>query len=528
MPLPGPKSCCWADGVSINRNKRWLILDIRQAKQEIANTLRAYHRRDEQGNWLFPRLRQRPILLMGPPGIGKTAIMAQIAEEANVGLVAYSMTHHTRQSAVGLPRIETRQYTGGEAVPVTEYTLSEIVASVYDCMERTGKREGILFIDEINCVSETLVPTMLQFLQNKTFGNHPVPEGWMIVAAGNPPGYNRSVREFDIVTLDRLRRIDVEPQVEVWMDYAREQNVHGAILSWLTIHPEEFYRVELGDEETAFVTARGWEDLSALVQAYEALDVPVTEDVIRQYLQHEAAARRFAAYYRLYRQYDMDYDPSGILAGTTDVEARISMASQAGMEERYTVVNLLGAALDPALSRYAREDEAIVALHDGLVGLKSYLNHGSLDAFLEERRQALTVRETTGVYSAAQRRREDALLRRMEEYRLVIRREHIAEEAIFDRVRQLFQLEVERRRTMVEDIQGQLQRGFAFLERAFGDGGEVLMFVSALAHSEAAMCFIRSHGCEPFLKHSAKLLYKEQEAELQERCRAALQKGETT
>ena len=119
-------------------------------------------------------------------------------------------------------------------------------------------------------------------------------------------------------------------------------------------------------------------------------------------------------------------------------------------------------------------------------------------------------------------------MRRMEEYRLVIRREHIAEEAIFDRVRQLFQLEVERRRTMVEDIQGQLQRGFVFLERAFGDGVEVLMFVSALAHSEAAMCFIRSHGCQAFLKHSAKLLYKEQEAELQERCRAALQKGETT
>ena len=139
-------------------------MDIRQAKFEIANTLRAYHRRDENGNWLFPRLRQRPILLMGPPGIGKTAIVSQIAQELDVGLVSYSMTHHTRQSAVGLPRIETRQY-GERELSVTEYTLSEIVASVYDCMERTGKREGILFLDEINCVSETLAPSMLQFLQ---------------------------------------------------------------------------------------------------------------------------------------------------------------------------------------------------------------------------------------------------------------------------------------------------------------------------------------------------------------------------
>ncbi len=82
--------------------------------------------------------------------------------------------------------------------------MSEIVASIYEKMEATGLKEGILFIDEINCVSETLAPTMLQFLQGKTFGNHQIPEGWVIVTAGNPPEYNQSVREFDIVTLDRV------------------------------------------------------------------------------------------------------------------------------------------------------------------------------------------------------------------------------------------------------------------------------------------------------------------------------------
>ena len=88
--------------------------------------------------------------------------------------------------------------------------MSEIVASVYDKIQETGIPEGILFIDEINCVSETLAPAMLQFLQCKTFGNHQIPEGFIIVAAGNPPEYNKSVREFDIATLDRIRRIQVE------------------------------------------------------------------------------------------------------------------------------------------------------------------------------------------------------------------------------------------------------------------------------------------------------------------------------
>ena len=254
-------------------------MNIREAKQEIVHTLRAYHARDGAGRYVFPAVRQRPILLMGPPGIGKTAIMEQIAAEENVGLVAYTMTHHTRQSAIGLPRIRQRSYLGGEPVSVTEYTLSEIIASVYECMERTGRREGILFIDEINCVSETLAPTMLQFLQNKTFGNHRVPEGWMIVAAGNPQAYNRSAREFDVATLDRVRQIDVEADLGAWMDYARGRRVHGAVLAYLALREDQFYRVERTPEGPRFVTARGWEDLSALLRGYEALGVPVTEVV---------------------------------------------------------------------------------------------------------------------------------------------------------------------------------------------------------------------------------------------------------
>ena len=98
----------------------------------------------------------------------------------------------------------------GKAYSVTEYTMSEIIASVYKKIEETGLSEGILFIDEINCVSETLAPAMLQFLQYKTFGNHEVPKGWVIVAAGNPPEYNKSVREFDVVTMDRVKKIEVE------------------------------------------------------------------------------------------------------------------------------------------------------------------------------------------------------------------------------------------------------------------------------------------------------------------------------
>ena len=63
-------------------------MNIKQAKQEITNTLKAYLAKDQLGNYLIPTVRQRPVLLMGPPGVGKTQIMEQIAAETGVGLVA--------------------------------------------------------------------------------------------------------------------------------------------------------------------------------------------------------------------------------------------------------------------------------------------------------------------------------------------------------------------------------------------------------------------------------------------------------
>ncbi len=207
-------------------------MNIRQAKDYIKDSVRLYLKKDEFGEYRIPIVRQRPIFLLGAPGIGKTAIMEQIASELGIALVSYSMTHHTRQSALGLPYIVNKEYEG-ENFQVSEYTMSEIIASVYETMEGSGIKEGILFLDEINCVSETLAPSMLQFLQYKTFGRHKVPEGWIIVTAGNPPEYNKSVREFDVVTMDRLKVLEVEADYDAWKVYAREAGIHGDVVSLL-------------------------------------------------------------------------------------------------------------------------------------------------------------------------------------------------------------------------------------------------------------------------------------------------------
>ena len=291
-------------------------MNIVRAKEYVLNTVRAYLAQDDDGVPLIePRL-QRPLFLVGPPGIGKTAIMEQVAGELGIGLVAYSMTHHTRQSALGLPVIEHHEYRGFE-YDASEYTMSEIIATVYECMRETGVERGILFLDEINCVSETLYPSMLQFLQFKTFGKHAVPPGWVIACAGNPPECNRSVHEFDVVTLDRVRRIEVEPDIDAWKGYALNTGVHPAVTTFLETERDCFYRIESTPGGKRFVTARGWDDLSRMMIASERLDMPIDQELVEQFVQDDDIAECFSLYYDLFRKYRSDYQVPAILKWIT-------------------------------------------------------------------------------------------------------------------------------------------------------------------------------------------------------------------
>lgn len=291
-------------------------MNILQAKNEIKDTVQAYLSKNSFGEYEIESKNQRPLLLIGPPGIGKTQIMEQISKECQIGLVSYTITHHTRQSAVGLPFIQEKEFQG-KTYSITEYTMSEIIASVYSKMEETGLKEGILFIDEINCVSETLAPTMLQFLQNKTFGNQKVPSGWIIVAAGNPSEYNKSVRDFDVVTMDRIRYIQVETDYYVWKEYAISKQIHPMILSYLELKPRNFYIVSTSVDGMEFVTARGWEDLSYLLYTYEKMHLEISQDTIYEYLHHEDIAEDVFAYYLVYKKYQDDYGIDDILNGKT-------------------------------------------------------------------------------------------------------------------------------------------------------------------------------------------------------------------
>lgn len=493
-------------------------MNIKEAKQELLHTIQIYTRKDNKGRYLMPAVRQRPILLIGPPGIGKTAIMEQAADECRIGLVAYTITHHTRQSAVGLPVIVKKEFQGKE-YSVTEYTMSEIIASVYEKIEQTGCKEGILFIDEINCVSETLVPTMLQFLQNKTFGTHQVPSGWIIVAAGNPIEYNRSAREFDIVTLDRVKRIDIEPDLNVWKEYARAKNLHPSILSYLSLKQDNFYHIENTADRTCFVTARGWEDLSAILYGYEDLDFSPDENLVRQYLQDEDIARDFSSYYQLYAKYRQDYQIPELLGGTLDdsrIQEITSLASKAPTDERLTVAGLLLDGWNTFFLQFKNEDLFAVSLKDVLKQARlSLLQGNQLSEFVAQYRSSLKIRQENQLLDNTEFDLADHIAATLEQCLVRIQKEHISDsDKIIKVLQDVLSQAAKIRQETASQTSLALHRGFAFAEAAFGERAELLLLISDLSHNPNAVSFISQFGCEEYFRFNKELKFQEERQNL--------------
>lgn len=494
-------------------------MNIKQAKDDIKNAVAAYLTKDKFGNFVIPTERQRPVFLMGAPGIGKTAIMEQIAEELKIGLVSYSMTHHTRQSALGLPFIVQKSY-GGEEYSVSEYTMSEIIAAVYDMIEITGLSEGILFLDEINCVSETLAPAMLQFLQYKTFGRHKVPGGWIVVTAGNPPEYNNSVREFDIVTWDRLKRIDVEAEYDAWKEYALSKGVHPAIVTYLDIKKDDFYKIETTVDGKSFVTARGWSDLSDMIKIYEQKNLPVNEGLVSQYLQNKKIAKSFAVYYDLFKKYRSDYQVDKILAGKADAVIA-ERAKAAKFDER---LSLLGLIVD-GLIQNIRESELVEGeLAELMQCLKTVKFDFTIDKSFDismERQISAKQKELAIGKKASNLSRDgeyikNAVTAALEDERALLLEKAPADAgAAFKVIKADFDKRKKGLAKYVETASGALSNAFKFCEAAFERGSqELLILVTELTVSAYAARFIGRYGCKEYFDNNKDMMFFERQKEI--------------
>ena len=505
-------------------------MDIQQAIGQVEGAVRAYVAKDGRGLPLIPTHMQRPVFLYGPPGVGKTAIVAQVASELGINLVSYSITHHTRQSALGLPMIVHNTFDGVE-YGVSEYTMSEIIADVYRAREESGVAEGILFLDEVNCVSETLAPAMLQFLQYKVFGTHRLPEGWAVVCAGNPPEYNRSAREFDPATLDRLKRVEVQPELNVWQGYAASHGVHPAVTTFLEAKPENFYLCKRSPAGMRLVTPRGWEDLSRMLRAYESLGISANKELVRQYLQDDGIARDFWSYYELFHKYEKDYKVADILAGKADGEVQ-ERARKARFDERVALVGLM---LDVCLAKAhdaVELEEALREARKDVTLLKARLQAGGGAAAIDSR-----IAEVASSPDVAARpkgscgNREVVRAERLRVLRLCA--DACAKAGVagrtdsFPEVKEAFNAVCKQQKSLATGVSHTVNNAFVFLDGTYGaQSQESLILTTKLAADPAFVKTTAMYGCEGYMRHNKDLLLTERNLSLKGEVEALLGEAE--
>ena len=462
-------------------------MNIQEAKDCIMDAVSAYLEKDAGGSYTIPRARQRPIVVMGAPGLGKTAIMSQVAAELGIGFIGYAMTHHTRQSAIGLPMIETRVF-GGEEVPITRYTMSEIIASVYDAIEKQGQKQGILFIDEVNCVSETLSAAMLDLLQNKKFGPHRIPDGWVLVAAGNPPEFNSSAREFDIATLDRIRLIEVEADTEIWLRYAMSASMHDAVVYYLRMKPQNLLTIENTPAGPEFATPRAWEDLSIVLKEHDRLKLNVDVRLISQYIRNPEIAAEFKRYLDFHRKYREDNDVDAILDGVQDAGSSLKAA---GAEEKLSVISVMIGSLNSE----AEEGLDLMDLEKIAERMDPNDPNGSIESLrkeLKEMASSNATREKTrsAAYclSALQ-----GLEGSTEAFREEVSRRSAANHSDFDR---------------------RLGNAMSFMERTFGTGQEATTLLSGLLGCYSIVMYSEPDG--PLYRYNDELIVTGRDKRIEE------------
>lgn len=357
---------------------------VKKAKEEIKNSVKAYHRKDENGNYVMEEENRLPFYLVGEPGIGKTQMAKQIARELGIGFVSLSITHHTRNTVLGLPLICEDEMVEGN-VKYTQYTMSEILALVEKEVKK-GYKEGILLIDEFACMAESLVAPMLAFLQTKNIGNHVLPEGWILILCSNPPQYNKSSRIFDTAIMDRVRKMEIVSDGNEFIAYAKENEFHPVIIEYLRQYREDvqFCKPGKGTEEAVIVTTRGWENLSHCLIAYEELEQEVSFELVYQFIKSKEIAGRFYRFYKIFYSGMTLKEVESVMNGEK-IDSFIKRIKEQSYPMKWNIVKIMAEYL-------IKECEAYVEAENELQKIEEKLENGGRfqEEFLIQQKDEIT------------------------------------------------------------------------------------------------------------------------------------------
>lgn len=207
-----------------------------------------------------------PILVLGKPGIGKTAQITALAKEFGIGYKEIRLLLYDVAEIKGIPFADKETHT-------TKVFPTDLLPQA----ERDGER-GILVLDEITSCDSQMRAAVLQLLDEKrALGEYKLPDGWFIVCLGNGPDDGGYYLGAEGTTLTRCMSYRLEPDYKQWTIWARRNNVHPAVIAFIEANPAMIHtltkeKVEETDGACLFACPRSWTLASKILNDLEETD----------------------------------------------------------------------------------------------------------------------------------------------------------------------------------------------------------------------------------------------------------------
>lgn len=199
-----------------------------------------------------------PIMLWGPPGVGKSRIVADIAARHGLALVDIRLAQLEPTDLRGIPFRDGRQ------------VVWSIPAMLPDAA-REGAR-GVLFLDELTSAVPTVTAAAYQLILDRRLGEYRLPPDWIVVAAGNRQGDRGVTYQMPAPLANRFVHYEMEPDLDDWVAWAHAQGVDERIVAFLRFRPDLLFDFDPQRHQAAFPSPRSWEFAGRALAKFAADD----------------------------------------------------------------------------------------------------------------------------------------------------------------------------------------------------------------------------------------------------------------
>ncbi|MCI0506447.1 MAG: MoxR family ATPase [Gammaproteobacteria bacterium] len=196
-----------------------------------------------------------PVMLWGPPGVGKSQMVAQVAQKHAVPVIDIRLSQMEPSDLRGIPfRVEER--------------VEWAVPSMLPDAGRHGEK-GFLFLDEITSAAPTVSAAAYQLILDRRLGNYRVPEGWVIIAAGNRQGDRGVTYAMPAPLANRFSHYTVDTHLDDWVAWAYANGIDDRVIAFVRFRPELLFDFDPAQNPVAFPSPRSWEYAHRAVHKFE-------------------------------------------------------------------------------------------------------------------------------------------------------------------------------------------------------------------------------------------------------------------